>query len=65
MSYDPRNHIATRGGVAAAWVATLLIGALALGGPKALCTSVQVAQTGIHKVGIYAQALGAKLDPQG
>ncbi len=65
MTYDPRDHTATRGGIAAAWGATLLIGALALGGPAALCTSVQAAQIGIDKVGTYAQTLGAKLDPQG
>jgi hypothetical protein len=65
MTYDPRNHAATGGGIAAAWVATLLIGALALGGPTAFCTSVQAAQAGIHKVETYAQTLGTKLDPQG
>jgi hypothetical protein len=65
MQYDPADHTPTRRGIAAAWVATLLIGAVALGGPAALCTSVQAAQSGIQLVENYAQSLGEKIDRHG
>ena len=65
MEYDPRDHTPTRCGIASAWIATLLIGAVALGGPAALCTSVQAAQSGMQMVEAYAQSLGEKIERHG
>jgi hypothetical protein len=62
MDYDPRDHTPTRRGIASAWIASLLIGAVALGGPATLCTSVQAAQNGIQIVEAYAQTIGEKID---
>jgi len=48
--YDPRDHVPTGGRVGAAWAVFLMLAALGLAGPTALCKTVEAAHHGLTLV---------------